>query len=101
MRKRAQPMDVRVMIVSNPDETCHVSVLAPSPAGRSWGKGYGSKQLCLNELIFVGLLTPTEVAVSRLSDLEKRDSLLVFNRAIEQDVLSAAGYVEQKSDFVN
>jgi hypothetical protein len=91
-------MDVRVIIVSRADETCHVCVLAPNPSGRSWSKNYKLKQECLNELISVGLLTPTEEAKCHGSDSA---NVLVIEGDTAPEILRAAGFVEQKKGYLN
>jgi hypothetical protein len=67
-------MDVRVIIMSRPDGRCRVSVLAPKTT-RSWIKKYRFKQLWLNELISVGLLTHSEKAEEEASNLAKRPNV--------------------------
>jgi hypothetical protein len=90
-------MDVRVIIVSRADET-YVCVLAPNPSGRSWSKNYRLKRECLNELISVGLLPPTEEAKCHGSDSA---NVLVIEVDTAPEILRAAGFVEQKKGYGN
>ena len=93
-------MDVRVIIMSHPDGSCQVSVLAPNTT-RSWIKKYRYKQFCLNELISVGLLTHSEKAEEEASNLANRDRMFVVHTKIEPEVLRVAGFVEQKKEVVH
>ena len=93
-------MDVRVIIMSHPAGSCQVSVLAPKTT-RSWIKKYRYKQLCLNELISIGLLTHSEKAEEEASNLANRDRMFVMHTKIEPEVLRVAGFVEQKKEVVN
>jgi len=93
-------MDVRVIIMSHPDGSCQVSVLAPNTT-RSWIKNYRYKQLCLNELISVGLLTHSEKAEEEASNLANKDRMFVIHTRIELEVLRVAGFVEQNKEVVH
>jgi hypothetical protein len=64
--------DVRVIIVSMPDSTCQVYVLAPNESVRSWTREYRSKHEGLTELGCVDLLTPIEVDGAQATDWLKR-----------------------------
>jgi hypothetical protein len=64
-------------------------------------KRYRYKQLCLNELISVGLLTHSEKAEEEASNLANRDRMFVMHAKIEPEVLRVAGFVEQKKEVVN
>ena len=83
-----------------PDGSCQVSVLAPKTI-RSWIKKYRYKQICLNEMISVGLLTHSEMAEEHASNLANRDRMFVIHTKIEPEVLRAAQFVEQRKEFVN
>jgi hypothetical protein len=93
-------MDVRVIIMSHPDGSCQLSVLAPNTT-RSWIKKYRYKQLCLNELISVGLLTHSEKAEEEASNLANKDRMFVMHTKIELEVLRVAGFVEQNKEVVH
>jgi hypothetical protein len=93
-------MDVRVIIMSHPDGSCQVSVLAPNTT-RSWIKKYRYKQLCLNELISVGLLTHSEKAEEEASNLANKDRMFVIHTKIDLEVLRVAGFVEQNKEVVH
>ena len=93
-------MDVRVIIMSHPDGSCQVSVLAPNTT-RSWIKKYRYKQLCLNELISVGLLTHSEKAEEEASNLDNKDQMFVIHTKIELEVLRVAGFIEQNKEVVH
>jgi hypothetical protein len=93
-------MDVHVIIMSHPDGSCQVSVLAPNTT-RSWIKKYRYKQLCLNELISVGLLTNSEKAEEEASNLANKDRMFVMHTKIELEVLRVAGFVEQNKEVVH
>jgi hypothetical protein len=90
------PMDVRVIIVSHRDESCRVSVVFTSKQGPVWIRKYQSKQLCLTDLVDLGLLTVIEVAEAQASDFDKTRALWVIHTDTETDVLRTAGFVEQK-----
>ena len=89
-------MNVRVIIMSYPDGSCQVSVLALSTT-RSWIKKYRYKQLCLNELISVGLLTHSEKADEEASNFANKDRMFVIHAKIEFAVLRVARFVEQNN----
>jgi hypothetical protein len=93
-------MDVRVIIMSHPDGSCQVSGLAPNTT-RSWIKKYRYKQLYLNELISVGLLTHSEKAEEEASNLANKDRMFVMHTKIELEVLRVAGFVEQNKEVVH
>jgi hypothetical protein len=94
-------MDVRVIIVAQMDESCHVSVLAPTPHGETWAKRYRAKLICMIELVSLGFLSSTKEVETYLSDFSKQSAVVVFQTSIEREVLRAAGFVEQKHDCVN
>jgi hypothetical protein len=94
-------MDVRVIVVTQVDQSCHVSVLAPTPQGQAWAKRYRTKLVCLIELVSLGLITFTKQAESRLNDFNQHSAVVVFQTAIEREVLRAAGFVEQKQNYIN
>jgi hypothetical protein len=89
-------MDVSVIIMSHPDGSCQVSVLALNTT-RSWIKKYRYKQLCLNELISVGLLTHSEKAEEEASNVANNHRMFVMHTKIELQVLRVAGFVEQNT----
>jgi hypothetical protein len=93
-------MDVRVIIMSHPDGSCQLSVLAPNTT-RSWIKKYRYKQLCLNELISIGLLTHSEKVEEEASNLANKDRMFVIHTKIELEVLRVAGFVEQNKEVVH
>jgi hypothetical protein len=94
-------MNVRVIIVTHVDESCHVSVLSPSLLGETWAKRYGVKLICLIELVSLGFLSSNEEVESHLSDFNKPSAVMIFQTAIEREVLRAAGFVEQKQNYVH
>jgi hypothetical protein len=93
-------MDVRVIIISHADDSCQVSVLAPT-SKRIWTKKYRYKRFCLDELISNGLLTHEEKAEAQVSGLDNRDRTFVVQAKIEPVVLRAAEFVEQKKEYVH
>lgn len=93
-------MDVRVIIMSHPDGSAQVSVSA-SKTTLSWIKKYRYKQICLNELISIGLLTHSEGAEEHASNLANKNLMFVVDTQIEPEVLRVAGFVEQKKVIVN
>lgn len=93
-------MDVRVIIMSYPDGSCQVSVLARNTT-RSWIKKYRDKQLCLDELISVGLLTHSEKEEEEASNLANKDQMFVMDTKIDLAVLRVAGFVEQNKEVVH
>lgn len=68
---------------------------------RSWIKKYRYKQLCLDELISVGLLTHSEKAEEEASTLANKDQMFVMHTKIELAVLRVAGFVEQNKEVVH
>ena len=95
-------MDVRVIIVSHPDATYQVCVLAPEQLPvRSWMRMYDSKLLCMTELRSIDLLTPIEADDALATDFEGRDAVLVARTHTDPDTLSAAGFIEREKDFIN
>jgi len=95
------PMDVRVVIVTHVDESCYVSVLAPIPDGQTWAKRYRTRVICLIELVSLGLLASDKLVESHLSDFKKQSAVMLFRTAVDREVLRAAGFVEQKQNYVN
>ena len=93
-------MDVRVIIMSHPDDSAQVYVSALKTT-RSWIKKYRYKQICLNELISIGLLTHSERAEENASFLANKNRMFVMDTQIEPEVLRAGGFVEQKKEIVN
>ena len=93
-------MDFRMIIMSHPDGSCQVCVLARNTT-RSWIKKYRNKQLCLDELISVGLLTHSEKAEEEASNLVNKDQMFVMHTTIELAVLRVAGFVEHNKEVVH
>jgi hypothetical protein len=93
-------MDVRVIIISHADDSCQVSVLA-FKSERIWIKNFRYKRFCLDELISTGLLTHDEKADAQASSLNNRDQTFVVHATIQPVVLRAAGFVEQKKEYVH
>jgi hypothetical protein len=93
-------MNVRVIIVSDYVEGFHVSVLT-SNSERSWKKKYISRHACLNGLFSAGILTHPETAEARASNLGNKDRIFEVHTQVESEVLSAAGFVERKKDYVH
>ena len=79
----------------------HVSVLAPTPYGETWAKRYRAKLICMIELVSLGFLSSTKEVETYLSDFSKQSAVVVFQTSIEREVLRAAGFVEQKHNYVN
>ena len=94
-------MNVRVIVVTQSDESCHVSVWSPTLHGETWAKRYKAKVICLIELVTLGLLSSTKEVEFHLSDFNKQSAVMVFQTAIEREVLRAAGFVEQKQNYVH
>jgi hypothetical protein len=90
------PMDVRVVIVSLRDESCRVSVVFTDKRAHVWIRKYQSKQLCLTDLVGLGLLTGIEVTDAQVSDFDKTGAMWVIHTETETDLLRAAGFIEQK-----
>ena len=86
--------------MSQPDGSAQVSVSA-SKTTRSWIKKYRYKEICLNELISIGLLTHSERAEEHASNLADKNRMFVMDTQIEPEVLTLAGFVEQKKAIVN
>jgi hypothetical protein len=93
-------MDVQVIIISHSDDSCQVIVSAPKST-RNWVKKYRCKEICLNELISVGLLTHLEMADEQASNLANRDRMFVLYTEIAAEVPRVAGFVEQKKEYVH
>ncbi len=53
------------------------------------------------ELVSLGFLSSTKEVETHLSDFNKPSAVMAFQTAIEREVLRAAGFVEQKRDYVN
>jgi hypothetical protein len=93
-------MDVQVIIISNSDDSCQVTVSAPRST-RKWIKKYRDKEICLNELISVGLMTHVEMAEEQASNFANRDRMFIVHAKIAAEVLRVAGFVEEKKEYVN
>jgi hypothetical protein len=84
-------MNFRVIIVTQVDESCHVSLLSPTLPGETWAKSYRAKLICLIELVSLGFLSSTDEVECHLSDFKNHSAVMVFQTAIEREVLRAAG----------
>jgi hypothetical protein len=89
-----------VIIVSHADDSCHVSVWA-FRSERIWVKSFKYKRFCLAELIFTGLLTHDEKADAQASNFGNRDRTFVVHATIDPLMLRAAGFAEQKTEYVH
>jgi hypothetical protein len=94
-------MNVRVIIVTQADESCYMSVWFPAARGETWAKGYRAKLICMIELVSLGFLSSTREIECQLSDFNKQSAVMVFQTAIEREVLRAAGFVEQNQNYIN
>ena len=94
-------MDVRVIIASHPNQTYQVGVLAPDRPCRSWLKLYTSKLLCFAELTCIGLMTELEKTEARSSDFDIHDRILIIHTETEAEILRAAGFEEQRYEYIN
>ncbi len=93
-------MDVQVIIISHSDDSCKV-IVAAHKSTRNWIKKYRNKAICLNELISVGLITYLEMAEELESNLSNRHRMFVVHTKIAAEVLSVAGFVEQRKEYIN
>ena len=94
-------MNVRVIIVTQVDESCQVSVWYPAAHGETWAKGYRAKLICMIELVTLGFLSSTKEIECHLSDFNKQSAVMVFQTAVERELLRAAGFVERNQNYVN
>ena len=94
-------MDVRIIIVSHPNHTYQVGILAPEPVARGWSKTYDSKLGCVTELKILDLLTPGEADETLASDFDIRDTLVIARSTTDPLTLVEAGFRELGKDRVN
>jgi len=93
-------MDVRVLIAWHPGNVFQVSVIALE-AGRRWRKLYPSKEVCVDELWRLGLLTLVERYDALHGDFATQDKALVIQTTAEALELEEAGFVETTRQRVN
>ena len=93
-------MDVHVIIISHSDDSCQV-VVSTRKSTRNWVKKYRCKEICLNELISIGLITHLEMADEQVSHLANRQRMFVAHTEIAAEVLRVAGFIEQKKEYVH
>jgi hypothetical protein len=97
-RQHPNVMDVHVTIISHSDDSCQVVVSTPKST-RNWVKRYRCKEICLNELISIGLITHLEMADEQVSHLANRHRMFVAHTEIAAEVLRVAGLLSRRKNM--